>query len=111
MGLSLTTQQVFSHGHIYVAFSRVRTMEGIKVLTQTADTPLGCIVNIVWPELIRDEIEEQAEEQAEDEQQDPREDPQRDGQQDQQQAEPEEDQEERWQDMFTGEWYSTSDLL
>jgi hypothetical protein len=54
MGLCLVTQQVFTHGHIYVAFSRVTTKAGIKVLSLTTDVKPGTIVNIVWPELLLD---------------------------------------------------------
>ena len=43
---------VFSHGHIYVAYSRVKTMEGIRVFSGTTDVQPGTIVNVVWKELL-----------------------------------------------------------
>jgi len=61
MGLALNTQQVFAHGQIYTAFSRVRKAAGIKVLSvPNEDFPSAdCIVNIVNIEIL-DKLPERA---------------------------------------------------
>ena len=53
MGLALHSQQVFSHGHLYVAFSRIRTMENIRVCSNHGDnTPRNHLINVVYEEVL-----------------------------------------------------------
>ena len=51
VGLALDRQQCFGHGQIYVAFSRVSRMSGIKVYNTTGSAP-NRILNIVCKEIL-----------------------------------------------------------
>ncbi|TMS37426.1 hypothetical protein L596_004361 [Steinernema carpocapsae] len=51
-GLCFQGRQVWSHGQLYTAFSRVRNMASIKVLN-TGSTHPGHIRNVVYHELLR----------------------------------------------------------
>lgn len=54
VGLALDRQQCYGHGQIYVAFSRVSRMSGIKVFNTTGSTP-NRILNIVCKEILDEE--------------------------------------------------------
>lgn len=57
MGLVLDRQQCFSHGQVYVALSRVTTMDGIRVLSPYRGDAVNNemeIENIVYYELLDD---------------------------------------------------------
>lgn len=58
MGLVLTDKQCFSHGQLYVALSRVTSMEGIKVFSPNTCKGPGnnYIENVVYHELLDPEI-------------------------------------------------------
>ena len=58
VGLDLTSP-VFSHGQCYVAFSRVRGWNNIKVAVEPAKG--NKVKNIVWKELLFDELDESEE--------------------------------------------------
>lgn len=51
MGLNLEMQQCFSHGHVYVAMSRVSRMSGIRVYSPTSSAP-NRILNIVYKPIL-----------------------------------------------------------
>lgn len=58
MGLALKDKQCFSHGQVYVAMSRVQTIDGIKIIS-----PQTCkggdddfIINVVYHELLDTQI-------------------------------------------------------
>jgi hypothetical protein len=55
MGLALHGHQPFSHGHVYVAMSRVTTMDGIRVYSKCRGEEMP-IRNIVYTELLDDKI-------------------------------------------------------
>lgn len=50
VGLDLHQQQVFAHGQLYVAFSRVRLADGIRVVSNAQDK--NTVVNVVYHELL-----------------------------------------------------------
>ena len=54
MGLVLTDKQCFSHGQLYVALSRVTSMEGIKIYSPNTCKGAGnnYIENVVYHELL-----------------------------------------------------------
>ena len=52
VGIALCLQEVFSHGQLYTAFSRVRKMEFIRVLTSFLDDHCDLVKNIVFPEIL-----------------------------------------------------------
>lgn len=53
MGLMLNKGQCFAHGQVYVAMSRVTTMEGIRVFSpSTGRGDISVIDNIVFHELL-----------------------------------------------------------
>jgi len=51
MGLSLDAQEVFSHGQLYVALSRVRTKNSVKILTKACDK-YDQVRNVVYKEVL-----------------------------------------------------------
>ena len=52
MALVLNRKQCFSHGQVYVAMSRVTSINGIRVFSpQTCKDDTNYIYNIVWHEL------------------------------------------------------------
>jgi hypothetical protein len=55
MGLALHGHQPFAHGHVYVAMSRVTTMDGIRVYSKRRGEEMP-IRNIVYAELLDDKI-------------------------------------------------------
>jgi len=54
MGLALHHHEIFGHGQVYTAGSRVKRKSAMKVLSATNE-----ITNIVWPELLEPEGREQ----------------------------------------------------
>ena len=64
MGLVLTDKQCFSHGQLYVALSRVTSMEGIKVFSPNTCKGPGnnYIENVVYNELLDERMETPIEE-------------------------------------------------
>ena len=53
MGLVLNGRQCFSHGQVYVAMSRVQTINGIKVFSPyTCNGGRNQIINVVYRELL-----------------------------------------------------------
>jgi len=50
VGIALNNHEVFSHGQLYTALSRVRKMEDIRVLCKT-----NHVLNIVWKEVLERE--------------------------------------------------------
>jgi hypothetical protein len=53
-GLDLFDSQVFSHGQLYTAFSRVPTSDSIRVLSNWTGNARGLVVNIVDPRVLID---------------------------------------------------------
>lgn len=51
VGLALDKQQCFAHGHLYVAFSRVRRQEDIRIITSSSAIK-DAALNIVEKDLI-----------------------------------------------------------
>jgi len=51
MGLSLDVQEIFSHGQLYVALSRVRTKRSVKVLTKASEIR-DKVRNVVFKEIL-----------------------------------------------------------
>ena len=47
MALALHAQQVFTHGHLYTATSRVMEEDGIRILAPSED-----IANVVYSEIL-----------------------------------------------------------
>ena len=54
MALAFLSNQCFSHGQLYVAFSRVTTLDGIRVYSPSS-TKEDEILNVVYRELIDDD--------------------------------------------------------
>ena len=59
VGLALDRQQCFGHGQIYVAFSRVSRMSGIKVLNTTGSAPNKILANVCKAILEPDDRDEE----------------------------------------------------
>ena len=58
MELVLEGRQCFSHGQLYVALSRVTSMDGIRIYSPKTCKGLGdnFVENVVYQELLQDEL-------------------------------------------------------